>query len=101
MLTLQSGESSVVLAPEIGGGIAGWTFGSVPLLRRPQPDAILSGDVRGLASFPLVPYSNRIAQGRFHWSGEDHMLARNFGDQPHTIHGIGWQRAWQVTAANA
>jgi aldose 1-epimerase len=101
MLTLQSGESSVVLAPEIGGAIVGWTLGAMPLLRRPQPDAILPGDVRGLACFPLVPYSNRIAQGRFHWDGEDHVLARNFGDQPHTIHGIGWQRTWEVAAAGA
>ena len=101
MLKLQSGESSVVLAPEIGGAIIGWTIGATPLLRRPQPDAILSGDVRGMACFPLVPYSNRIAHGRFHWAGDDHVLARNFGDHSHTIHGIGWQRAWQVTAADA
>ena len=98
MLTLRSGESSLVLAPEIGGAIVGWTFGTVPLLRRPSPDAIVSGNVRGLACFPLVPFSNRIAYGRFHWDGTDHLLDRNFGDHPHTIHGVGWQRAWEVAA---
>ena len=98
MLTLRSGESSLVLAPEIGGAIVGWTFGAVPLLRRPSPDAIVSGNVRGLACFPLVPFSNRIAYGRFHWDGTDHLLDRNFGDHPHTIHGVGWQRAWEVAA---
>ena len=98
MLTLRSGESSLVLAPEIGGAIVGWTFGTVPLLRRPSPDAIVSGNVRGLACFPLVPYSNRIAYGRFHWDGTDHLMDRNFGDHPHAIHGIGWQRAWEVAA---
>ena len=25
-------------------------------------------------------------------------LARNFGDHPHSIHGVGWQRAWRVVA---
>ena len=49
MLTLRSGEASLVLAPETGGAIVGRTFGTVPLLRRPAPDAIVSGNVRGLA----------------------------------------------------
>ena len=90
MLTLRSGESSLVLAPEFGGAIVGWLFGTMPLLRRPEPDAVVSGNVRGLACFPLVPFSNRIARG--------HLLDRNFGDHPHTIHGVGWQRAWEVSA---
>ena len=47
MLTLRSGEASLVLAPEIGGAIVGWTFGTVPLLRRPAPDAIVSGNAVG------------------------------------------------------
>jgi aldose 1-epimerase len=98
MLTLRAGESSLVLAPEIGGAIVGWTLGSVPLMRRPQPDAIISGDVRGLACFPLVPFSNRIAYARFHWDRVDYALNRNFGDHPHAIHGVGWQRAWTVDA---
>ena len=98
MLTLRSGESSLVLAPEIGGAIVGWTCGTVPLLRRPSPDAIVSGNVRRLACFPLVPYSNRIAYGRFHWDGTDHLIDRNFGDHPHAIHGIGWQRPWEVAS---
>jgi aldose 1-epimerase len=101
MLTLRSGESSVVLAPEIGGAIVGWTFGSVPVLRRPAPDAIVSGNVRGLACFPLVPFSNRIASGRFLWDGTEYLLNRNFGDHPHAIHGVGWQRAWAVGTAGA
>jgi aldose 1-epimerase len=74
MLSLRSGESSLVLAPAIGGAIVGWTFGAVPVLRRPSPDAIVSGNVRGLACFPLVPYSNLIAYGRLHWDGTDHLL---------------------------
>jgi aldose 1-epimerase len=101
MLTLQSGGSSLVLAPEIGGAIVGWRLGAVPLLRPPAPDAIMGGNVRGLASFPLVPFSNRIALGRFSWDGIDYALDRNFGDHPHTIHGVGWKRAWEVAAVGA
>jgi aldose 1-epimerase len=101
MLTLRSGESSVVLAPEIGGAIVGWTFGAVPLLRRPAPDALIAGNVRGLACFPLVPFSNRIAHGRFRWGGKEYLLDRNFGDHPHAIHGVGWQRGWTVAAVGS
>jgi aldose 1-epimerase len=53
-------------------------------------------DVLQTACFPLVPYANRIAQGRFAWNGsvvELPVLARF---APHAIHGVGWQRAWQV-----
>ncbi len=98
MLTLQAGESSLVVAPEIGGAIVGWTQGAVPLLRLPHPDAIITGNVRGLACFTLVPFSNRIAYGKFHWGGAEYQLDRNFGDHPHTIHGVGWQSRWSVLA---
>jgi aldose 1-epimerase len=90
-----------VLAPEFGGAVVGGTFGMVPLLRRPAPDAVVSGYVRGLACFPLVPFSNRIAHGQFRWDGTDHLLDRNFGHNPHTIHGIGWHRAWAVATVGS
>jgi aldose 1-epimerase len=48
--------------------------------------------------FPLVPYSNRIREARFSFAGRDYRLARNFGASPHSIHGHGWQRPWDVTA---
>lgn len=101
MLTLQAGESSLVLAPEIGGTIVGWRFGAIPLLRPPAPDAIIRHDAGGMACFPLVPFSNRIADGRFRWAGRDYALNRNHGDRPHTIHGVGWQTAWEVAAVSA
>jgi len=101
MLTLQAGDSSLVLAPEIGGSIVGWSFGAIPLLRRPEPDAIVQGNVRGLGCFPLIPFSNRIDGARFHWNGTEHILERNFGDNPHCIHGIGWQNPWDVASVSA
>jgi aldose 1-epimerase len=101
MLTLQCGQSSLVLAPEFGGAIVGWMRGNAALLRRSVPDAIVAGNVRGLGCFPLVPFSNRIAQGRFRWEGVEYQLDRNFGDHPHTIHGVGWKRAWEVASAGA
>ena len=60
----------------------------------------MQGKVGGLAGFPLLPFCNRIAYGRFRWQGRDYQLARNFGDHPHTIHGVGWQSAWTVAAVS-
>jgi len=96
MITLTSGASSVVIAPEIGGAMVGWLIGNTRALRGPEPEAILHNQVRGLSGFPLVPFSNRIAYGRFTWEGQTYQLARNFGDHPHTLHGVGWQRMWQL-----
>jgi aldose 1-epimerase len=96
MLTLSAGESSVVLVPETGAGVAAWTLGRTALTRHALPEAISGGDSHAMALFPLLPYGNRIGAARFTWQGATYQLARNFGDNPHSIHGIGWQRAWSV-----
>jgi aldose 1-epimerase len=96
MLTLSEGGSSIVVAPEYGGGLLGWLDGPAAVLRRALPKAVM-GDSNAMACFPLVPYANRIGFGHLTWEGRSYALAHNFGDHPHTIHGIGWQRAWAVT----
>ncbi|HTC10881.1 MAG TPA: aldose 1-epimerase [Acetobacteraceae bacterium] len=96
MLTLRADDMSLTLMPEQGAGILGWTRGGIPLLRHAAPQAVVPGTVGEMACFPLVPYSNRIARGQFTFGGTSHHLALNFGDHPNSIHGVGWQRAWQV-----
>jgi aldose 1-epimerase len=100
MLHLRDGEASIVVTPEYGGAILGWMHDRTSVLRRPVPDAILRGDVRGFGCFPLVPFCNRIAFGGFTWQGRAYQLDRNFGDHPHAIHGVGWQRVWSVRDAS-
>ncbi len=53
----------------------------------------------GFASFPLVPYANRIAHGRLPVTGGVHQMPLNFGDHPHSLHGHGWQTEWLVESA--
>ena len=86
MINLRSGQSSLQLAPEHGGAIFDWRFAHRPILKA----------VRGVGCFPLVPYANRIAFGKFKSQGMSHQLPLNFGDHPHSIHGLGWQRPWKV-----
>ncbi len=96
MLTLASGGSSLVVAPQAGAGVTGWMIGRTPMLRRALPRAVVDGDTHSMGCFPLLPYGNRIGSRRFEWLGSSYTLASNFGDHPHTIHGVGWQRAWTV-----
>lgn len=49
-----------------------------------------------LACFALLPYSNRIAWGRFEIAGELYRLPRNCAGFEHPLHGIGWIRPWDV-----
>jgi aldose 1-epimerase len=51
--------------------------------------------------FPLVPYANRIAHGRFNFGGRDVQLRRNWDRDPHPLHGQGWRSAWNIEAATA
>jgi aldose 1-epimerase len=97
-LSLASGAARVELAPEVGGAIARFAFGGHDVLRGTPPETRAAGDVRGHACYPLVPYSNRIANARLAVAGRGIELERNFGDHPHSIHGVGWQRPWRVVA---
>ena len=99
LLELATAVARVTIAPEIGGSIASFTVGGQPMLR-PMPRAALDArDVRRSACYPLVPYSNRIRDSMLAFAGRRYPLARNFGNHPHAIHGVGWQRAWTVADA--
>jgi aldose 1-epimerase len=100
-LLIAAGDARVELAPDVGGAIARFVFGGVDVLRPVSDEARAAGNVRGYACYPLVPYSNRIANAQLSWDGRTRALAKNFGDHPHSIHGVGWQRAWRVAANDA
>jgi aldose 1-epimerase len=70
------------------------------IMRETPEQALRDGLVRQTCSYPLIPYSNRIANGRFTFEGTEHQLALNFGDHPHAIHGNAWQKPWQVAEAS-
>ena len=96
-IVLKSGDLSLSLRPDIGGCIEGFWFKDHPVLRSSAPGSLVQ--VRNSASYPLVPYSNRVAKAQLQWAGTSHPLVRNFGDEAHAIHGVGWQRPWQVLEA--
>jgi aldose 1-epimerase len=96
-LELGDGRWRVTVAPTLGGSLLACTFDDVPVLH-PVAQAAVDGrtPVR-CCHFPLIPFSNRVENGRFSFNGSSQQLARNVAGSPHAMHGHGWQAAWQVT----
>lgn len=99
MLTLRAGAAELVLAPEIGGSIVDWRWRGLPMFRATNLSTLTGRDPRTLGSYPLVPFSNRIAGRRFTWSGTTYDLPEQFGG--YAIHGVGWLRQWTLAAHDA
>ena len=94
-LKLTAGDWRAELRPDIGGALASLTCGGVEVLRTMPTGAT---DPLEAACFPLVPWCNRIRDGRFEWNGRTVQLPANFPPEPHSLHGLGWQSPWTVTA---
>jgi aldose 1-epimerase len=96
VITLARGADRCDVIPQLGGSIGAWSVRGQDMLRAASAASIAAHDPYGMASFPLVPYSNRIGGGAFEWDGNAVALAQNFPPEPHAIHGVGFERPWQV-----
>jgi aldose 1-epimerase len=97
-IILRAGDYALGLAPEGGGAIDFLEWRGEALMRaRVGPGPLNS------ACFPLVPFSNRIAEGRFEARGRSIVLKPNFPGvtHPHPLHGFGWLKPWRVTQVDA
>ena len=96
-VVLKRGALELELAPELGGAVAAYRWrgenGSVALFRE-TPDG--ATDVLQTGCFPLVPYCNRVRDGRFAFRGREVRLSPNLPPQPHPLHGQGWREPWSV-----
>ena len=102
---LRAGDLAAEVVPEIGGSLAsfysvGEGGASRHWLRPVSAEAATTPPALAMASFPLVPWCNRIRDGRFEWNGQTVQLAPNVPGSPHTLHGLGWQRCWEVEVSN-
>ena len=93
-LELTAGDLRLALRPDLGGAIAGLWLKGLPVMRSTEPGDLASS--RASANYPLAPYSNRLGYKRFRWLGKDHSTQTNFDDNPHSVHGVAWQRPWTV-----
>lgn len=102
LVRLRAGASELALAPAIGGAIAWFRTdgprGTIDWLRPASTAALDAGLADGMACFPLVPFSNRVRDGRFRFGGRTIQMPPNVPGQAHVEHGHGWQSAWTVAA---
>ena len=90
------------LVPSLGGGVAAWQCDTPrgPLdLWRPWDG--LNTDRYTLASFAMLPWSNRISGGGFEHAGRMHPMRPNRPGEPYPIHGDGWLQGWALTQPSA
>lgn len=98
-LLLQDGDAICSLLPRTGGSIGSWIVAGQPMLRSADPDAVVAHGALASASFPLVPYSNRIVGSAFGWNGRTYRIPRTIAAEANAIHGVGFIREWQVIQA--
>ena len=96
---LHAGALRLALRPDLGGCLAGFWHRDTPILRSVEP-ALLTAS-RASACYPLLPYSNRLAYRKFRWKGSDYTTQPNFDDNPHSVHGVGWLRPWEIVSSSA
>lgn len=92
VLSLRAGRLAVDLAPAAGGSITRFVLETASAAF----DLLRPADATAMACYPLVPFSNRIANGRLVVGGEEFVLEPNWPGQSHPMHGDGWARPWQV-----
>jgi aldose 1-epimerase len=102
ILTLATDELELQLCPSVGGAILGLRYigpaGPKPVMREsPTP----LQNVLEAASFPLVPYVNRVRDGSFTFRGRTVALSLNMPGDPSPLHGDGWLNAWDVEHSDA
>jgi aldose 1-epimerase len=110
LVVLAAGEQRVVLAPECGGSIASfsrhWQEGrrrrELHWMRPATATGLAARNPLDMASFPLLPFCNRIRDGRARFAGREIRVPPNHPgeDAPHPLHGIGWLLPWQVEHAS-
>lgn len=88
---LVSGKQRATVV-EVGGGVRAYEWGGRPVLQDYPVDAMCDG----AHGAPLVPWPNRLADGRYTFDGTDHQVAITEPDKHNAIHGFLLWRPWRA-----
>lgn len=93
VLRLHSGDARLETAPQDGGTLVSWSISGRELLRRRPPG---QRDPLQSACFPLVPFSNVVRDGGFHFQRRFHPMTPNHPLEAEPIHGDAWLAPWTI-----
>lgn len=105
IVQLRAGNVAVRLLPAAGGRISALRLAppgcaAVDVLH-PYPEDFFDPIRRGKGGiYPLIPYSNRIANASVQVDGQAVSLAPHPDAAPHTLHGNGHAQAWNLEDLN-
>jgi aldose 1-epimerase len=88
---IRHGEQVATIV-EVGGGIRRYDVGPRPVLDPFPLDAICDG----AHGTPLIPWPNRLADGRYSFDGSERQLDITEPDKNNAIHGLLRWRPWQL-----
>lgn len=94
MIELQAGDMHLEALPDVGAALANLTWRGKDLVRHTPSGTTNPFDT---GCFPLVPFTNRIALGKFRFGGRDVHLGPNRRGDIHPLHGQGYRAPWAVT----
>lgn len=78
---------------EVGGGVRAYTVGDREVLESYPLDAVCDG-AHGTV---LIPWPNRLGDGRYRFDGADHQVALTEPDRHNAIHGFLRWRSWEAS----
>ena len=100
LIELRAGSAIFAVSPESGGSITRYASDhgtrTLEWLRPAPSEAIEQRSAGATSCFPMVPFSNRIRDARFHFRGRLIELPPNFSPEPHAIHGHAWWEPWEI-----
>ena len=88
-LVLEAGDARAVVLPGDGGRLGSVRVAGLELLVTDR-----SSGPMGWGSYPMAPWAGRIRRGRFTFEGVEHRLPITL--PPHAIHGVVYDRPWEV-----
>jgi galactose mutarotase-like enzyme len=89
---LVAGRHQAVVV-EVGGGVRSYTLGGRPVLDGYGEEAMATA-ARGQ---PLLPWPNRVRDGRYCWDGVEHQLALTEPATDNALHGLVRWTNWTAT----
>ena len=97
-LTLSAGDLLLEVLPALGGAVTRFTRRDFQIFRETPANP---SSVSDTASFPLIPFSNRVRAGRFRFGDTAYQIPVDKRDARFTNHGHTRHLPWEVVGSSA